>query len=56
MQLHEILEGHCLLKPDTECNCPDVPDCAYCLAQHLVERGVTVQNMFEHLHNKEESL
>lgn len=43
LQLYGVLEGHCLLKLDTECNCPDVPDCTYCLAQHLVKQGVTLK-------------
>ena len=42
MQLHEILEGHCAMNPDRECSNSAAPDCVYCLAKHLVERGVTV--------------
>lgn len=40
MQLHDILEEHCILHPERDCSCNDAPDCAYCLARHLIKQGI----------------
>lgn len=40
LALYGILEEHCIVDPDRECCSSDAPDCVWCLARYLVNRGV----------------
>ena len=40
LALYGILEEHCIVDPDRDCCSSDAPDCVWCLARYLVNRGV----------------